>query len=105
MAFQRLAPGSVVFAFVYSSRSTSSGGVDTDLFSTPEGTDVESKSIESTDENFLGTGIGPTKGPEPEGTNRVFPIVRAGWELVLLLVGTAVTVARFYADQTIGRGE
>lgn len=37
--------------------------------------------------------------PDPSGTRtdpeRVFPIARAGWQLVLLLAGAAVTAARF----------
>ena len=37
--------------------------------------------------------------PDPSGTKadpeRIFPVVRAGWELLVLVVGTVVTLARF----------
>lgn len=49
----------------------------------------------SSQEVNLSTGV----DPDPSGTQtdpeRIFPIVRAGWQLVVLLVGTAVTAARF----------
>jgi len=63
------------------------------------------KSVGSTEELHLGTGIDPTPGPEPENTDRVFPIVRSGWQLIVLLVGSVVTAARFCVDQSVGEGE
>lgn len=66
-----------------------------------DGGDAGTRSIGSTDENFLGTGVDPTEGPEPDDVDRMFPIVRAGWELVLLLVGALVTAARFQVDQSV----
>jgi len=66
-----------------------------------DGGDTGTRAIGTTDENFLGTGIDPTKGPEPEDVDRVFPIVRAGWELVLLVVCSLVTALRFRVDQTV----
>lgn len=48
----------------------------------------------------LDTGI----DPDPSGTEtdpeRVFPVVRAGWQLLLLVVGTAVTLARLRLDHS-----
>nr|WP_255317942.1 metal-dependent hydrolase [Halomicrobium sp. LC1Hm] len=51
----------------------------------------------------VSTGIDPnpdggdTAGP----VDRVFPVVRSGWQLLVLVVGTTVTAARFYVDQTV----
>ncbi|WP_336339039.1 metal-dependent hydrolase [Haloarcula brevis] len=43
----------------------------------------------------MSTGIDPNPGePEPESVDRVFPIARSGWELVVLVVGTLATAAR-----------
>lgn len=69
------------------------------------GGDAGTRAIGSTEENFLGTGIDPTEGPEPEDVDRIFPIVRAGWELVLLLLGSLVTATRFWVDQSVGGEE
>ncbi|MEF8850807.1 MAG: metal-dependent hydrolase [Haloarculaceae archaeon] len=51
----------------------------------------------SSQEVNVSTGI----DPDPSNTNpdpnpeRVFPVVRAGWQLLVLVVGTSVTAARF----------
>jgi len=42
------------------------------------------------------TGVEPSPGEEPEEKpERIFPVFRAGWQLLVFLVGTAVTLARF----------
>jgi len=42
------------------------------------------------------TGVEPSPGEEPETEpERIFPVFRAGWEVLLFLTGTAVTAARF----------
>jgi hypothetical protein len=79
--------------------------VDTDLLPAAGGDGGESRSIGTTDENFLGTGVDPTEGSEPDDVDRMFPIVRSGWELVLLAVGSVVTAARFRVDQSVGGEE
>lgn len=56
----------------------------------------------STQEVHVSTGVDPNRGAEPEDVDRVFPIVRSGWQLLLLLVGTTVTIARLYVDHTVG---
>ncbi len=42
--------------------------------------------------------------PAPGSTDRIFPVVRAGWQLLVLLVGTAVTAARFVVPHGIDSG-
>ena len=46
----------------------------------------------TTEEYEITTGVDPGEGK----TERVFPVVRAGWQLVVLVVGTLVTAARLH---------
>jgi hypothetical protein len=43
----------------------------------------------------VSTGIDPDPSGTEKDPERIFPVVRAGWQLWILLVGTAVTVVRF----------
>lgn len=49
----------------------------------------------SSEEVTVGTGV----NPDPRGTEtnpeRIFPVANSGWQLLVLVVGTAVTLARF----------
>lgn len=56
----------------------------------------------NTSEVHLSTGVDPTAGPEPADVDRVFPVVRSGWQLALLVVGSVVTAAHFRVDQSPG---
>ena len=55
----------------------------------------------SSKELAVSTGV----DPDPSGTQtdpeRIFPIARAGWQLVLLLVGMAVTAARLRVSHSL----
>jgi len=58
----------------------------------------------SSEEVNVSTGVDPDPdqdAPDDGPVDRVFPVVRSGWQLLLLVVGTGVTVARFYVDQTL----
>lgn len=55
----------------------------------------------SSEEVHVSTGVDPNKGAEPENVDRVFPVVRSGWQLLVLVVGTGVTAARFLVDQSV----
>lgn len=59
------------------------------------------RGIGATSDLHLGTGIDPSEGPEPENVDRVFPVVRSGWQLVLLLTGSLATAMRFFVDQSV----
>jgi hypothetical protein len=61
-----------------------------------EGSVVDSGGVGSSQEVNLSTGVDPDPSGEKTNPERIFPVVRSGWELVLLVVGTAVTIARFY---------
>jgi inner membrane protein len=53
----------------------------------------------STEEVNLTTGVDP--GPAEDGGDpeRIFPVFRAGWELMLFVVGTVTTAARLHLDR------
>ena len=49
----------------------------------------------SIEELRLSTGVDPDPDGVEDDPERIFPVFRAGWELVLFVVGTVVTAARF----------
>jgi hypothetical protein len=53
------------------------------------------ESVGSTDEVDLSTGVNPDPDGTEEDPERLFPVFRAGWELMLFVVGTTVTAGRF----------
>jgi hypothetical protein len=57
------------------------------------------ESIGSSDEVNLSTGVNPDPSGTEEDPERLFPVFRAGWELMLFVVGTTVTAARFALDR------
>ena len=54
-----------------------------------------SSGLGSTSEVTLETGVNPDPSGTTSNPERIFPIVRSGWQLVLLVVGTLVTLVRF----------
>ena len=52
-------------------------------------------SFGSSQEVNMSTGVDPDPSGTEEDPERLFPVVRAGWQLFILVVGTAVTAARF----------
>lgn len=75
--------------------SSQRGLVQTFFESSPDGGPPAPTSLGSSAEHTVTTGVDPAPAPEGEPVDRVFPIVRAGWQLLLLVVGTVVTAARF----------
>jgi hypothetical protein len=55
----------------------------------------------SSKELAVSTGVDPDPSGTQTNPERIFPIARAGWQLVLLLVGTAVTAARFRVSHSL----
>jgi len=54
------------------------------------------QALGSSEEVTVTTGVNPGTTGEEGPVDRIFPVARAGWQLLLLVVGTAVTAARFY---------
>jgi inner membrane protein len=60
---------------------------------------VEPESLGSSEEVNMSTGVDPDPDNSEEDPERVFPIVRAGWQLHLMLTGFAVTAARLWRER------
>jgi hypothetical protein len=52
------------------------------------------KAIGSTQEVHIRSGVDPTRGAEPENVDRVFPVARSGWQLLLIVAGAIVVGGR-----------
>ena len=52
------------------------------------------RSIGNSSAVHLSTGVDPVKGPEPENVERVFPVVRSGWQALVLGLGLLVPAIR-----------
>lgn len=50
--------------------------------------------IGSTETVHISSGVDPTRGPEPETVDRVFPVVRSGWQLLIVVSGLLVVGMR-----------
>lgn len=81
--------------------STKDGFVQTFVeFDPSTGTVPAPESIGNSSEVHLRTGVDPTKGPEPEDVERVFPIVRSGWQALLVGLGVLVPAFRLWDRRT-----
>jgi len=56
----------------------------------------------STDTVYITTGVDPGPSAGEEEPERLFPIFRAGWQVVLFVTGVAVTAARAYLPDEPG---
>ena len=57
------------------------------------------ESVGSSEEVDLSTGVNPDPDGTEEDPERLFPVFRAGWELMLFVVGTTVTATRFALER------
>jgi hypothetical protein len=74
--------------------STQRGLVQT--FLDLDGGSPSPQSLGSSEEVFVSTGVDPQPGSESKTVDRVFPVVRSGWQLLVLVVGTIVTAAKVW---------
>jgi hypothetical protein len=82
--------------FVLSSKE---GIVQTFVDLSPETGGVPApESIGNSSEVHLGTGVDPTAGADPENVERIFPIVRSGWQALILVLGIVVPAVRLWED-------
>jgi membrane-bound metal-dependent hydrolase YbcI (DUF457 family) len=77
--------------------STQRGLVQTFVEIAPNGA-VDAKGLGSTKEVHVSSGVDPNRGQEPENVDRVFPIVRSGWQLLLVASSLIVVGLRKRAD-------
>jgi hypothetical protein len=67
------------------------------------GTTVDAGQRGSTAEVHVTSGIDPTRGAEPDGVERVFPVVRSGWQLLLVLTAGVVLAGKSVEGRLTGR--
>jgi hypothetical protein len=53
----------------------------------------------TTENTHYWTGVDPSPGDEPENVERIFPVVRSGLQLLVVLLGAFTLGARFYEDR------
>lgn len=76
--------------------SSRRGIVQTFVDAAGDGSVPVPQALGSAEEVTVTTGVNPGTTDAAGPVDRIFPIARAGWQLLLLVVGTAVTAARFY---------
>jgi hypothetical protein len=82
--------------------STQRGVVQTFVEIAPDGA-VDAKNFGSTKEVHVSSGVDPTRGQEPANVDRVFPIVRSGWQLLLVVSSLVVVGLRFRDGESLRR--
>jgi len=82
--------------------STTRGVVQTFVDLNPETGPIPApEGLGTASEVHVGTAIDPRKGPEPKNVERIVPVVQSGWQLLLLVAGTGVTLARLFVSPTL----
>ncbi|WP_277553294.1 metal-dependent hydrolase [Halobaculum limi] len=61
--------------------------------------DLTPDRVRTTENLHYSTGIDPSPGKEPENVERVFPLVWAGWQLLLVVTSMGVLTARFVREE------
>lgn len=55
--------------------------------------------VGNTSSTHFDSGVDPVAGPEPENVERVFPIVRSGWQLLLVITGGVALAGRAWDER------
>lgn len=55
--------------------------------------------VGSTNETHYSSGVDPSPGEEPEDVERIFPLVRSGWQLLLFVVSSVTLAGRFWDNR------
>jgi len=61
--------------------------------------DLSAEPERTTQNTHYWTGVDPSPGDEPENVERIFPIVRSGFQLLVILIGTFTLGARFWEER------
>jgi len=61
--------------------------------------DLSADAERTTRNTHYWTGVDPTRGKEPESVERIFPVVRSGFQLLVVLLGTFTLGARFWEER------
>jgi hypothetical protein len=61
--------------------------------------DLSAEPERTTENTHYWTGVDPSPGAEPENVERIFPVVRSGFQLLVILVGAFTLGARFWEER------
>ena len=61
--------------------------------------DLSADPERTTENTHYWTGVDPTRGKEPENVERIFPVVRSGFQLLVVLLGAFTLGGRFWAER------
>lgn len=81
--------------------SSQRGVVQTFLQPATDGGAPTPRALGNSTEVVMSSGVDPPEG----STDHVFPVVRSGWQLLLVVAGVAVTVGRFLVPYEVRDGE
>jgi hypothetical protein len=61
--------------------------------------DLSADPERTTENTHYWTGVDPTRGKEPENVERIFPVVRSGFQLLVVFLGAFTLGGRFWAER------
>jgi hypothetical protein len=61
--------------------------------------DLSAEPERTTENTHYWTGVDPSPGAEPANVERIFPVVRSGFQLLVILVGAFTLGARFWEER------
>jgi hypothetical protein len=61
--------------------------------------DLSTQPERTTENTHYWTGVDPTRGEEPENVERIFPVVRSGFQLLVIVLGAFTLGARFWEER------
>jgi hypothetical protein len=61
--------------------------------------DLSSEPERTTENTHYWTGVDPSPGEEPENVERIFPVVRSGFQLLVIVLGAFTLGARFVEER------
>jgi hypothetical protein len=61
--------------------------------------DLSTQPERTTENTHYWTGVDPTRGEEPANVERIFPIVRSGFQLLVIVLGVFTLGARFHEER------
>ncbi|WP_049935742.1 metal-dependent hydrolase [Haloplanus natans] len=61
--------------------------------------DLSAQPERTTENTHYWTGVDPTRGEEPTNVERIFPVVRSGFQLLVIVLGAFTLGARFWEER------
>ena len=61
--------------------------------------DLSAEPERTTENTHYWTGVDPTRGTDPKNVERIFPVVRSGFQLLVIVLGAFTLGARFWEER------